>query len=471
MSVARSILATRTALHAGRLTPHAVIDSALTAISQHNPTCNALVHVASESHLLSQAAEATERYRSGTPRALEGIPVAIKDNFVTSDMPTTCASAVLGGYCSPFDATAVRLLREAGAIVVGKANMDEFGMGSFNTNSAHGAVVQPGGEGRVAGGSSGGSAVAVKTGMALAAIGSDTGGSVRLPAAYCGVVGLKPSYGSISRFGLVPYANSLDTVGVLANNVADAALLHDILSHPDPNDMTCLPAPPTTKRNPRRPLTIGVPAEYNQAQLDPAVRETWSRALTAFEAAGADVVPVHLPSTVPALAAYYVLAPAEAASNLAKYDGVRYGKARDAFGDEVVRRVLVGTFALSAGAHESYYVHAQRLRRQVVDEFQAAFTDVDAMVCPAALTAQAPTLDEIKHPKSGDSAYVTDVFTVPASLAGLPAVVVPAWDGVGLQVLGKWGDAAMVLDVAERLERMVVMGDDGAVDGEGWAEF
>ncbi|KAI9184535.1 Trimeric GatFAB AmidoTransferase(AdT) complex subunit [Blastocladiella emersonii ATCC 22665] len=462
-----SLSATLRQLRSGAASPRAVVERSLAAIRAHNSHCNALVSTVPELTLLAAADEAAARYRDGSARALEGIPVAVKDNFCTIDgLPTACASRVLAGYVSPIEATAVRLLREAGALVVGKANMDEFGMGSFNANSAHGPCIQPGDAKHVAGGSSGGSAVAVQSGMALAALGSDTGGSVRLPASYCGVVGAKPGYGAISRYGLVPYAHSLDTVGVLARTVEDARLLCDLLAQPDPLDMTCTPSSSRTSPSPTpttKPLKIGVPVDYNLAELHPTSRGVWSRALAALEARGHTVVPVHLPLTLEALAAYYVLAPAEASSNLAKFDGLRYGAHRGELGMEVQRRVMIGAFALSARAVDTYYEQAQRVRTAVVAEFAAAFTSADVLVTPAALSG-APTLAAVQSgaAASPTDAYVNDVFTVPASLAGLPAVVVPAKSEtkqaeafaphLGVQVLSPRGGEAAAFDVAQELE-------------------
>lgn len=444
------------------------------------------------------------------------IKLAVKDNIATADFPTQCASRILSSHASPFEATIVKQLRSRGATVVGKTNMDEFGMGSHSVNSVHGPVRNPlaGDEEASAGGSSGGSAVAVRLRDADIALGTDTGGSIRLPAAHTGVVGYKPSYGMLSRFGVVPYANSLDTVGLLANHVRS---IYDLvfktgldLEH-DPNDPTSLSVFSRQRCTRAVPgalpdfsdLTIGIPVEYNISELDPAIRAAWTEAASALESQGARVVPVSLPSTKEALCAYYVLAPAEASSNLAKYDGVRYGvrttesdavgetlysETRGAgFGDEVKRRILLGTYSLSSEAMDNYFIQAQKVRRLVQHDFDRVFklenplyeprqfdlsdmpatTDlenklgpvqVDFLLSPTAPTFP-PKLSDIREQTSVD-AYMNDVFTVPASLAGLPAVSIPAKaEGsrfpVGLQLVGQYWDDKRLLAIAERLGRMI----------------
>ncbi|KAF5647096.1 aspartyl-tRNA(Asn) glutamyl-tRNA (Gln) amidotransferase subunit A [Fusarium sp. NRRL 52700] len=442
--------------------------------------------------------------------------LAIKDNIATSDFPTQCASTILSSHSSPFEATVVRQLRKRGATVVGKTNMDEFGMGSHSTNSVNGAVKNPlAKDDEVsAGGSSGGSAVAVQLGDADIALGTDTGGSIRLPAAYTGTVGYKPSYGMISRFGVVPYANSLDTVGFLSKDVKP---IHDLIfetgmhNEHDSSDPTSLPAAsrnrcastiPSTLPELSR-LNIGIPHEYNIDELDPSIRAAWVAAASALEAQGATLVPISLPSTKEALCAYYVLAPAEASSNLAKYDGVRYGKRGEGsdavgetlysdtrgegFGEEVKRRILLGTYSLSSEAIDNYFIQAQKVRRMVQKDFDRVFrldnplyepaqfdlsdmaeatgmedktgpVQVDFILCPTAPTFP-PRLEDLKQQSSVD-VYMNDVFTVPASLAGLPAVSVPAQvEGsqfpAGLQVIGQYWDDQRVLQLAEKLKSLV----------------
>ncbi|KAM0323715.1 hypothetical protein ACHAQA_008652 [Verticillium albo-atrum] len=443
--------------------------------------------------------------------------VAVKDNIATRDFPTTCASSVLADHPSPFEATIVRQLRERGAVIVGKTNMDEFGMGSHSVNSPHGPVLNPlAATPTSAGGSSGGSAVAVRVGDAAVAIGTDTGGSIRLPAAYCGVVGYKPSYGLLSRFGVVPYANSLDTVGLLAENVgAIEKLVFGTgldLEH-DPNDPTSLSsefrrsrAKEQSEQSGQRRLKVGLPLEYNIEELDPQIRAAWTKAAEVLQSMGVEVVPVSLPSTKHALSAYYVIAPAEASSNLAKYDGVRYGVRGDGsdatgevlysetrgkgFGDEVKRRILLGSYSLSSEAMDNYFIQSQKVRKLVQRDFDRVFRlanplydeqqfdlsemtsdvelenklgpkQVDFLLCPTAPSFP-PRIEDVERQTPVQS-YTNDVFTVPASLAGLPAVSIPARieapspeaDGsrkvAGLQVIGQYWDDKRVLQMARRL--------------------
>ncbi|KAI7281710.1 amidase signature enzyme [Hortaea werneckii] len=451
---------------------------------------------------------------------LAGKPIAIKDNIVTRDLPTTAASKVLSGFTSPFDATVVRLLRENGALISSKTNLDEFGMGSHSQHSHIGSVnssFSRDGQPLSAGGSSGGSAVAVATGQAWAALGTDTGGSVRLPAAYTGLVGFKPSYGMLSRWGVIQYANSLDTVGVLARKVEDARRVFRSLNAWCKEDPTSLPTSLREKlkgkgSGQKTRLRIGVPAEYNIEELSPPVRAAYSRTLSALQSAGHTLHAISLPSTRRALSAYYILAPAEASSNLAKYDGVRYGHRTssgpdaapttqnlplyaqtrgEAFGAEVQRRILLGAYTLSSEALSNYFIQAQRVRRLVQQDFDRVFAQpnplhddhngsgsaavgsreepdeadvVDVILTPTAPTLP-PTLEEVRRQSPVES-YMNDVFTVPASLAGLPAVSVPVSldseerrglgegdvESVGLQCIGQFGDDEAVLSAAEIIE-------------------
>ncbi|WQF83013.1 Putative amidase [Colletotrichum destructivum] len=444
--------------------------------------------------------------------------LAVKDNIATHSLPTTCSSAILSSHKSPYEATIVRQLRDRGAHVVGKTNMDEFGMGSHSLNSVHGPVLNPlSATPTSAGGSSGGSAVAVQTGEADVALGTDTGGSIRLPAAYCGVVGYKPSYGMLSRFGVVPYANSLDTVGLLAREVGvieDLMFSTGLDGEHDAQDPTSLSesfrkrqqALGETDRRPR--LRIGIPIEYNIEELDRQIRTAWSDAADLLQQSGIDVVPVSLPSTKHALSAYYVIAPAEASSNLAKFDGVRYGTRGDesdgagevlysktrglGFGEEVRRRILLGSYSLSSEAMDNYFLQAQRVRRLVQRDFDRVFrrpnplyderqfdlsdmgdgvelqdklgpSQVDFLLCPTAPTF-APRIDEVRR-QTPVQVYMNDVFTVPASLAGLPAVSIPkrveSHDAeadesrkvAGLQLIGQYWDDRRLLGVAKDLLR------------------
>ncbi|KAB5560204.1 amidase signature domain-containing protein [Coniochaeta sp. 2T2.1] len=473
-------------------------------------------------HFISEVSPTTD-HASPPPSTVSSpsFRLAIKDNIATTTLPTTCASPILTSYTSPFDATIVTQLLRLGAGIVGKTNLDEFGMGSHSVNSAHGPVVSPVSTTvpLSAGGSSGGSAAAVAAGEADVALGTDTGGSVRLPAAYTGVAGYKPSYRMISRWGVVPYANSLDTVGFLARNVQrikELVISSGLHKEHDARDPTSL-SPRARRRctasrqgyaagerTELKGLTFGIPTEYNISELDPRIRAAWIATATRLQNLGARVVPVSLPSTRHALSAYYVIAPAEASSNLAKYDGVRYGN-RDisrpdgagetlysstrgtGFGEEVRRRILLGSYTLSSEAMDNYFIQAQRVRRLVRRDFDRVFklanplveretfdlaemddsvqlenklgpTEVDFLLCPTAPTLP-PTLDEVRAQTPVDG-YMNDVFTVPASLAGLPAVSVPVkLEGVqegevafaGLQVIGQYWDDARVLGAAERI--------------------
>ncbi|KAK3828953.1 MAG: amidase signature domain-containing protein [Benniella sp.] len=442
-----------------------------------------------------------------------------KMNLCTTDLRTTCASVMLENFRSPYTATAIELLQDAGVITGGKVNMDEFGMGSHNVFSSSGAVRNPhqvigravdrldGIEGRSAGGSSGGSAAAVASNMCFAALGSDTGGSVRLPASYCGVVGFKPSYGRISRWGLVAYASSLDTVGTLTRTVDDAKTIFDIISKEDVKDSTCMtqkqresiaksiqPIEPLKGQDvttaPLSGIRIGIPQEFNIAELSPATKSLWKRGIRALKDAGATVVPVSLPNTKLAVGAYFTLATAEASSNLQRYDGIRYGhqsEQRDekdalfshtrseGFGKEVRRRILLGTFVLTSGSFDNFFLRAQKIRQMIRRDFDTIFarpnmitgslaaddndlTRVHALVTPVAVTTAPKLADVVGDHIDPVNAYMDDIFTIPASLAGLPAMSVPFGrcpeDGfpVGLQVMSQYGDEEMVFRVGRILE-------------------
>ncbi|KAF1987338.1 glutamyl-tRNA amidotransferase subunit A [Aulographum hederae CBS 113979] len=458
---------------------------------------NAFISLAEKTAVLKAAEDAD---RGSVQGPLAGRLIGVKDNISTSDLPTTCASGILQKYTSPYDATVISKLRQAGGIVAGKTNLDEFGMGSHSKHSFFGPVVQENGDNtmRSVGGSSGGSAAAVATGQCWAALGTDTGGSVRLPAAYTGIVGFKPSYGLLSRWGVVAYANSLDTVGILSQSSVDSKQIFDVLSGYDPRDPTSLPKSTRAriskfagKRFQRGPLRIGVPAEYNITTLSPTVHSSWISTLSYLQAQGHTIHHVFLPTTKQALSAYYVLAPAEASSNLAKYDGVRFGTRAEGpdgatsvlfsatrgqgFGDEVKRRILLGAYTLSADAIDNYFIQAQKVRRLVQRDFDKAFRSpnplheeeidsgeatenegVDVLVCPTAPTLT-PTIEDLDAQNPLD-AYKNDVFTVPASLAGLPAISIPvtvpeANEKVGIQVIGQFGHDELVLDIGSIIEK------------------
>lgn len=416
--------------------------------------------------------------RSGNPLGpLAGVPVAIKDVLATRGVPTTAGSRILEGYRPPYDATVVAKLEAAGAIVLGKLNCDEFAMGSSNENSAYGPVRNPRALDRVPGGSSGGSAAAVAAGFCVASLGTDTGGSVRQPAAFCGVVGVLPTYGRVSRYGLIAFASSLDRVGPLTRSVEDAAILLEVLAGPDSHDATAVDQPvPDYRAELARPvagLRIGVPEEYFGAGLDPEIRAVVERALAGLRTAGCIVTPVSLPHTRYAVPTYYVIATAEASSNLSRFDGVRFGlraspqegantlaamyrTTRDGgFGAEVKRRILLGTYVLSAGYYDAYYRKAQQVRTLLARDFQAAFAEVDALVCPMtpspAFRLGEKTADPLQM-------YLEDIYSVAASLAGICGLSVPGGTTagglpIGVQVLGPHFGEATILRVGAAIER------------------
>ncbi|MGQ0767213.1 MAG: Asp-tRNA(Asn)/Glu-tRNA(Gln) amidotransferase subunit GatA [Gemmatimonadota bacterium] len=378
---------------------------------------------------------------------LAGTPIAVKDNIVTRDLPTTCGSRMLEGFRSHWDATVVHKLREAGAVIVAKTNMDEFGMGSTTEQSAFGPTRNPRDLARVPGGSSGGSAALVAAGAVRVALGSDTGGSVRQPAAWCGVVGLKPTWGRVSRFGLVAFASSLDQPGVIAATVADAEAVFNVIAGHDPNDMTSSTEPLRGTPSGERldGLVVGCPKEYFEGAIDRDVADVCRVAIDALRERGATVRDVSLPGTELAIPAYYIIAPAEASANLARFDGVRYGARAEAgdlaalyertrsrgFGAEVKRRILLGTYALSAGYYDAFYTRAVAVRSTIASEFASLFASgVDVLLTPTTPTP-AFRLGEVSDPYQ---MYLSDVFTVPASLAGIPAISIPAGFARGLPV-------------------------------------
>ena len=397
--------------------------------------------------------------RAGTGGRLAGVPVAVKDNIATLGLPTTCASKILAGYVSPYEATVVTRLREAGAIVIAKTNMDEFAMGSSNENSAYGPARNPVDVRRVTGGSSGGSAGVVAAGIAPIALGSETGGSVRQPASFCGVVGVKPTYGRVSRYGLVAFASSLDQVGALARNVEDAALAMEIIAGEDSKDSTSKSIPVGSYRDqflslasspaPLDGITIGVPAEYFPEDMDPGIRSQCDRSIEALRSLGARVVDVSLPHSSLAIPVYYIVAPAEASSNLARFDGVRYGSRAavsgglremfgqtrsEGFGREVTRRILLGTYVLSAGYYDAYYRKAQAVRALITRDFHTVFGNgIHALFTPTTPTT-AFAIGAVTDPYE---MYLGDVFTASANLAGVPAMSIPIGRIAGLPVGGQ----------------------------------
>ena len=424
---------------------------------------------------LRQARASDERRAAGIAGPLEGVPVAHKDIFVTRDLPTTAGSRMLEGYRSPFDATVVRKLAEAGVVMLGKLNCDEFAMGSGNENSAYHPARNPWDRTRVPGGSSGGSAVAVAARLAPAVTGTDTGGSIRQPAAFCGITGIKPTYGRASRYGMVAFASSLDQAGPMARSAEDCALLLTALCGPDPDrDSTSLdlPSEDFTRSLADRldGLRIGIPAEFFGEGLADDVRAAVQTSLGTLEQLGAKLVPISLPRTELSIPVYYIIAPAEASSNLSRFDGVKFGhRARqyadlvdmyrktraEGFGDEVKRRIMIGTYVLSHGYYDAYYLQAQRIRRMIADDFQQAFKVCDLIAGPVAPTVAWKLGGHGNDPLAD---YLADIFTLPASLAGLPGMSVPAGFGeggmpVGLQLIGNYFSEARLLNAAHRLQQ------------------
>jgi aspartyl-tRNA(Asn)/glutamyl-tRNA(Gln) amidotransferase subunit A len=453
-------------------TPTQAAREYLDRIAALDPKVKAYLTVTGEAALM-RATEADARFEKGAPLGpLDGVPLGLKDVLCTRGVRTTCGSKILESFVPPYDATVVARLSRAGAVILGKLNMDEFAMGSSTENSGYFATRNPWDLSRVPGGSSGGSAAAVAADLAAATLGTDTGGSIRQPAAFCGNVGLKPTYGRVSRYGLVAFASSLDQIGPFAKDVEDAALVLQAIAGRDPMDSTsaAVPVPDYAAGLGQgvEGLRVGIPAEYFIEGLDPEVEAAVRAAIEILKGLGAKTESVSLPHTEYGLAAYYVIGPAEASSNLARYDGVKYGLrvpgARDlidmysrtrgaGFGAEVKRRVMLGTYALSAGYYDAYYGKAQKVRTLVQRDFHKAFERVDVIVAPTTPTAAFKT-GEKEDPLS---MYLNDVFTIPVNLAGLPGVSVPAGFTkaglpVGLQVIGKAFDEAAVLRTAKAYE-------------------
>jgi aspartyl-tRNA(Asn)/glutamyl-tRNA(Gln) amidotransferase subunit A len=441
---------------------------------------NAFLDINSEV-TLAQAQASDARIAAGTAGALEGVPIAHKDVFVTCDFATTAGSKILSGYRSPFDATVVQKLGTgvnaqggAGMVSLGKVNCDEFAMGSANENSAYGAVTNPWDTSRVPGGSSGGSAAAVAARLAPAATGTDTGGSIRQPASFCGITGIKPTYGRASRYGMIAYASSLDQAGPMARTAEDCALLLSAMCGSDlDRDSTSLDVPAenfSAKLNDSlQGLRIGIPKEFFGEGLAADVRTAIDAALKTLEAQGAKLVPITLPRTELAIPVYYIIAPAEASSNLSRFDGVKFGhRAKDytdlvsmykktraeGFGEEVKRRIMTGAYVLSHGYYDAYYLQAQKIRRMIADDFQRAFAECDVIAGPVAPTVAWKLGNNASDPLAD---YLADIFTLPASLAGLPGMSVPVGFGeggmpVGMQLIGNYLQEARLLNVAHQYQ-------------------
>jgi len=452
-----------------------VLASVLARVEETEETVRAYITLTGDD--ARKAAEETDLAyrRNEAPGRVAGIPMAVKDVLCTHGIRTTCGSLILKDFVPVYNATVVNTLRREGLTMVGKANMDEFAMGSSTENSAFGPTRNPWDLDRVPGGSSGGSAAAVAAGEAVWALGSDTGGSIRQPASFCGLVGMKPTYGLISRYGLVAFASSLDQIGPITRDVKDCAMLLSLIAGHDPKDSTSLsvdiPDYEEACRGDIKGLKVGVPIELMQEGLTPGVKEAIENSLRLLRELGAEVKEASLPNLDYALSAYYIIAPAEASSNLARYDGVRYGfraegaqdimemygKTREqGFGAEVKRRIMLGTYALSAGYYEAYYGQAQKVRTLIVEDFRKAFDDFDVLVSPTAPTPAFRLGEKLEDPLA---MYLSDVCTIPVNLAGIPAISIPCGleDGlpVGLQIMGKVLDEAKLLRVASRIEEAI----------------
>jgi len=445
----------------------------LSRIGKLNGALNAFVTVDEETSLL-QAREADERRARGEVTPLTGIPIAHKDIFCTRALRTTCGSRMLRDYSSPYDAHVIEQFSRAGAVLLGKTNMDEFAMGSSNETSHFGPVRNPWDRRLVPGGSSGGSAAAVAARLAPAATGTDTGGSIRQPAALTGVCGLKPTYGLVSRYGMIAFASSLDQGGPLGRSAADLALLMNVMAGHDARDSTSIDRPKEDYARelsaPLKGLRIGLPAEYFGAGVEPGVRNCVREAIACFESQGARTLPVELPNTALAVPVYYVIAPAEASSNLSRYDGVRYGhRVKDyadltdmysrtraeGFGAEVKRRILIGTYVLSHGYYDAYYLQAQKVRRLIARDFAEAYRRCDMIMGPTSPTTAFPLGAKTDDPVQ---MYLNDIFTIPAPLAGLPGLSIPCgFDAkglpVGLQIMGNYFGEARMLGAAHQYQR------------------
>ena len=461
-------------LKKGETTASTVTESVLDRIRSVDDKVKAYISVTGRALALAEAAEADTRRKSGNTAALLGIPLAIKDNMCTEGIKTTCASKILANFIPPYDATVVRKLKQAGSLICGKPNMDEFAMGSSTENSGFFVTRNPWNLEHIPGGSSGGSAAAVAAGECIAALGSDTGGSIRQPAACCGVVGLKPTYGRVSRYGLVAFASSLDQIGPIAKDVTDAAILMNIIAGHDTRDSTSANiAVPDFTLALKRDVTgmkVGIPREYFIEGMDPDVDQAVRDAVKTLEGLGATVKEVTLPHTAYAVATYYILATSEASSNLARYDGVKYGvraegakdlldmymKSRSqGFGPEVKRRIMLGTYALSAGYYDAYYKKGQQARTLIKRDFDEAFKSVDIIATPTAPTAAFKIGEKSADPLQ---MYLSDIFTISVNLAGIPGISIPCGFTknnlpVGLQLLGRHFDEESVLHASFAYEQ------------------
>ncbi len=460
-------------LAAGEFSSEELTRAFLARIERFDPGLNAFITVTAES-ALAQARSADERRRQGQAGPLTGVPIAQKDIFCTNGVRTSCGSRMLDRFLAPYDATVVEKLNAAGAVMLGKTNMDEFAMGSSNETSFYGPVRNPWDLDAVPGGSSGGSAAAVAARLTPGATGTDTGGSIRQPAALCGITGIKPTYGRVSRWGMIAYASSLDQGGPMARTAEDCALLLGAMAGFDPRDSTSVDRPVpdyvTALGQPLAGLKIGLPKEYFGEGLDGAVARVVEAAIAEYRKLGAETVDVSLPNSQLAIPAYYVIAPAECSSNLARFDGVRYGhrcesprnlldlyirSRAEGFGAEVTRRILVGTFALSAGYYDAYYLKAQQIRRLISDDFRRAFAQVDVIAGPTSPTVAFNIGEKVDDPIT---MYLSDIYTIAVNLAGLPGLSLPVGfvgqRPVGLQLIGDYFAEDRLLNVAHRYQQV-----------------
>jgi len=468
----KSLSELSTALHSGEITSVELTQHYIERIKTHNDTINAFITLSEES-ALEQARAADIQLQNKTASPLTEIPLAHKDIFCTEGIRTSCASKMLDKFIAPYDATVVEKLNAAGMVTLGKTNMDEFAMGSSNETSFYGAVKNPWDTERVPGGSSGGSAAAIAARLAPIATGTDTGGSIRQPASLCNLTGLKPTYGRISRYGMIAFASSLDQAGPMAHSAEDAALLLNVMAGFDERDSTSVdkevPDYTSGLNDSLEGLRIGLPKEFFSEGLDPAIAATVETAIKKYESLGATVKEISLPNSSLAVPTYYVVAPAECSSNLSRMDGVRFGHRCDdpvdltdlykrsrgeGFGEEVKRRIMIGTYALSAGYYDAYYKKAQQCRRLISDDFKQAFNDVDVIMGPTSPTTAFKLGDKTDDPVE---MYLGDIYTLSANLAGLPGMSIPAGfvDGlpVGLQVIGNYFEEARLLNIAHRYQQ------------------
>jgi aspartyl-tRNA(Asn)/glutamyl-tRNA(Gln) amidotransferase subunit A len=468
-----TISSVRDALTAKKISARELTDDYFGRIDRRNSELNAFLTISKDrAYKHADAVDSLVAKGSPLPR-LAGVPIAVKDVLSTEGIRTTCGSKILENYIGLYDATAIARLENAGAVLLGKTNCDEFAMGSSNENSAYGPVQNPAAPGRVPGGSSGGSAAAVAADLAVVSLGTDTGGSIRQPGAYCGIPAMMPTYGRVSRYGLIAFASSLDRIGPFAQTVRDIAEVFSVIAGWDPNDSTCanVPLPDYTADLDKSVsgMRIGVPDEYFAAGLDPEVRTKVEAGIALLEKIGCKRVSIRLPHTDYAIATYYIIATAEASSNLARYDGVRYGlrtnaatlsdmyrkTRRNGFGAEVKRRIMLGTYALSSGYYDAYYLRAQKVRSLIARDFAEAFGQVDAIITP---TSPVPPFKLGERTADPLQMYLADIYTVTGSLAGLPAISVPCGKTseklpVGMQIVGPHFSEGRVLQIANAFER------------------